>query len=196
MKQRIAVFDFDGTLTAGDSYTAFARHAVGMPRLLYALLRTAPSLAAWRLGFIDGARAKEALTRALYEGMSLDDFRTHCRKLVPVIESMLRKDVMERLEEHQRRGDRVIIVSASIDEWIRPWAELHGIEAVLATGLERDGRGRLTGRFSTPNCRGDEKVRRLRALLGDLGKYEISVYGDSPEGDGPLLAIADHAHRV
>src|SRR5581483_9290555 len=70
-----------------------------------------------------------------------------------------------------------------------------GFDAVLGTRLEIDGDGRLTGRLDGPNCRGPEKVERLRAWLGGDGDVTVHAYGDSA-GDRQLWEFADHAYRV
>ena len=67
-----------------------------------------------------------------------------------------------------------------------------GFDAVIATRLETDGVGRVTGRYDGGNCYGAEKARRLRALLGEAA-VELYAYGDS-RGDREMLAMADHAY--
>ena len=57
-----------------------------------------------------------------------------------------------------------------------------------------DGDGRLTGRLAGPNCRADEKVRRLAALFGDPPVLDWA-YGDSPD-DRAMLARATHPVEV
>lgn len=53
--------------------------------------------------------------------------------------------------------------------------------------------GRLTGRFLTKNCYGQEKVNRILDYLPDRKTYRLIAYGDS-RGDQELLAFADEAH--
>jgi HAD superfamily phosphoserine phosphatase-like hydrolase len=82
-----------------------------------------------------------------------------------------------------------MIISASMENWIKPWADVYGIGHVIATTVEiKDGR--LTGRFSSPNCHGKEKVRRLFETMGSLDQYHICSYGDS-KGDQDLLDLSD-----
>ena len=51
-----------------------------------------------------------------------------------------------------------------------------------------DAQGRVTGAFVGENCRGEEKVRRLRAAYGDDMKL-AAAYGDT-SGDTEMIAIA------
>ena len=80
---------------------------------------------------------------------------------------------------------------------IRELRQLTANLNVIATRLERDPGGRLTGRLAGLNCRGPEKARRVREWLAghDLTGAELWAYGDSP-GDAELLAAADHPVRV
>ena len=70
-----------------------------------------------------------------------------------------------------------------------PFARRLGAEALLGTPLVFDEQDRVTGAFAGPNCRGEEKVRRLRAAYGDDVRL-AAAYGDT-SGDTEMLAIAD-----
>jgi phosphoserine phosphatase len=135
------------------------------------------------------------------------------------IEGNLRTAGLRTIQQALDRGDRVVILSASIDRWVeaclRPFLVSSSQFQVLGTEIEVVD-GRLTGRFATPNCYGPEKVRRLKEFLkkvsprgdvegatkvsprGDVegaleGTPFIIAYGDS-RGDKELLAYADESH--
>ena len=55
--------------------------------------------------------------------------------------------------------------------------------------------GVLTGAFATPNCKGEEKVVRLRKRFPSLADTLIEAWGDSAD-DIPMLTQADVAHCV
>jgi phosphatidylglycerophosphatase C len=195
----IAAFDFDGTLTRGGSVWQFlvamrgpvavARAAAGLlPRLVAAAL----------LGGSHADEAKEALFEQVLAGLPeatiADDaasfgrrhYRRHAR-------SILRR----RLEAHRRLGHRLVLVSASPELYLRPLAEELGFDEVVATRLEVDAEGRLTGRYAGANCRGAQKIRRLEAWIADQqGEgdgpdqgHVLWAYGNSA-GDRQLLAAA------
>jgi 4-hydroxybenzoate polyprenyltransferase len=106
---------------------------------------------------------------------------------------MMRPEALERLAWHRAQGHRCVLLSASPTVYVAPWARAAGFDEVIATELGYDARGCATGGFDGANCRGEEKVRRLQALLGDLGRYKLHGYGDSP-GDRPFLALCAEAH--
>ena len=93
------------------------------------------------------------------------------------------------LRQRVPEGADVVIVSASIDNWVQPFCPQ---VTVLGTQIEVID-GRLTGRFLTNNCYGQEKVNRLLTLYPDRSTYHLIAYGDS-RGDQQLLAFADEAH--
>ena len=188
--KRLALFDFDGTLYKGDSFIAFALYAVGKVSFFKNLLRNFPSLLRWKLGLLSGSVAKERLFQSLYQGWKLRDFNEKCAGFATQISTTLRPEVTKHLQNHIESGDTVAIVSASPANWIRPWADAMGIRHVVATEIEqRDGV--LTGRFSTPNCVGQEKVGRIKEAFPDSADCEIWAYGDSAS-DKAMLALADH----
>ena len=99
--------------------------------------------------------------------------------------------MVRMLEEAQAEGAKVLIVSASIDNWVQPFFPSF---TILGTQIEVID-GLLTGRFLTPNCYGKEKVERILALLPNRSEYHLTAYGDS-RGDREMLAFADEAHKV
>jgi phosphatidylglycerophosphatase C len=186
----VAVFDFDGTITRGDSTTAFCRAAFP-DRLLPAVLRSAPALAGFALGRVARQRVKESLLTAVLGGRSEPEVRARAAEWAAgSLPGMVRPAALERLRWHQARGHRVVLASASLELLLEPWAREARVDDVLASRLEVSD-GRLTGRLAGPNCYGPEKVARLAALLGDLTAVELYAYGDS-RGDRELLAAARH----
>lgn len=107
---------------------------------------------------------------------------------VKEIPKLLRPEAVQRLYWHQEQGHKTILVSASLEAYLLPWAEAMGFDLATGTQLEVQNE-RLTGRILGKNCYGREKVERLRGMLGDLSQYYIYAYGDS-RGDKELLAAA------
>jgi HAD superfamily hydrolase (TIGR01490 family) len=105
---------------------------------------------------------------------------------------IVRPESADRIAWHQAQGHRVIIVSASLELYLKPWAQALGITDVLATRL-REEQGRAGAGFVGVNCFGEEKAQRVRDYLGELSALELYAYGDS-RGDSQMLAMADHAY--
>jgi len=190
MKRTIAAFDFDGTLTVKDSFPAFIKFALGPWRTLAGFALFSPMLALMKLGLYPGSKAKQQVFSHFFKGMDYQRFRQLGRDFANVIEGMRNEHTITRLKEHMAHSDTVYVITASIAEWVEPWCLGQGVDAVLATRVDVDDRGLLTGRFKTRNCNGQEKVARLLAIEPARDSYRLCAYGDSP-GDKPLLAFAD-----
>jgi phosphoserine phosphatase len=67
-----------------------------------------------------------------------------------------------------------------------------GADGVIATRLEVGEHGRLTGHYDGHNCRGEEKLRRLRLWVDESGTApgKMWAYGNS-RGDLRMLRAAD-----
>jgi phosphatidylglycerophosphatase C len=195
----VAAFDFDGTLSSRDNVVPFLRLVAGTGPVVAALAATVPALVANRDDPDRRDLAKAILVERTLGGRRAARVRDLGRRYArQVVNLHLRPHVRARLEEHRARGHELVLVSASLDVYLDPIAELLGIPHVLATVLEVGPDGRLTGRIVGANVRGAEKARRLDAFLAaDPARHGATVfaYGDSA-GDDALLARADHGVRL
>ena len=189
--RKVYAFDFDGTLTTRDTLIAFIRYACGTPRFLFGFLLHAPLLVLMKLRLYSNGKAKQRVFSWFFKGMPIETFDTLCQDFARTHRHLLRPDTVRVLEQALAEGAEVLIVSASIDNWVQPFFPS---VTVLGTQVEVID-GCLTGRFLTPNCYGQEKVRRILAIHPDRSSYHLTAYGDS-RGDRELLAFADEAHMV
>lgn len=203
MKKRLYVFDFDGTLTTGDTLPEFVIYAKGMPVFLWGLLLQAPFLLLMKLRLYPNYKAKQRFFAHFFRGMSLSRFDSLCRRFAEDSrDRLLRSKGREQMRQAMNSGADVFIVSASIANWVKPFftsivadAKLSGKGRFEVIGTQPETcDGILTGRFSSPNCYGPEKVRRIKEMLrGDRSQYEIIAFGDS-RGDKEMLEYADRGH--
>lgn len=187
------LFDFDGTLTRSDTLIAFLRHEGGTYRLLAELLLLAPCLVLMKLGLYSNHKAKQRLFARYFRGMALSDFDARCQVFAHGHRDLLRPEGIATLRRALADGADAAIVSASVDNWVRPFFDREDTHVrILGTQVEtRDGR--LTGRFATPNCYGAEKVRRIREAFPDADSRRIVAFGDS-RGDREMLQLAQESH--
>lgn len=187
--RKIVACDFDGTLTTRDTLLAFILYAKGWPRFLWGFLCYAPLLVLMKLGLYPNYKAKQKVFSHFFGGMRLTAFDALCRNFAADSHHLLRPEGVKTLEQAQAEGAEVLIVSASIDNWVQPFFPT---VQTLGTQVEVSD-GRLTGRFLTKNCYGQEKVNRILACYPEREAYHLTAYGDS-RGDKEMLAFADEAH--
>lgn len=190
-KAKLFAFDFDGTLTTRDTLIEFIRYACGTARFLLGFLLYSPLLVMMKLRLYSNGKAKQKVFAHFFKGMTIEAFDTLCQDFASTHRHLLRLEVVSQLELALSEGAEVLIVSASIDNWVQPFFPK---VKVLGTQIEVID-GRLTGRFLTPNCYGQEKVRRILTLHPDRSAYHLTAFGDS-RGDREMLAFADDAHMI
>ena len=197
MKKKIYAFDFDGTITTRDTLIAFIRYAKGTSAFVLGFLLHAPLLVLMKLGLYPNWKAKQRVFAYFFKGLDLEAFNDLCQRFAADSRHLLRPKAIEALQQARAEGADVVIVSASIDNWVQPFFTPPGVLdlpalTVLGTQIEV-AEGRLTGRFLTRNCYGQEKVNRLLALYPHRSDYHLTAFGDS-RGDRELLAFADESH--
>lgn len=191
----VAAFDFDGTLVPGDSLLPFVWRAAGRRRFLNAVARHGPRVAlatVAKVGNRDAAKA--AFVSTALRGLPVSDLVASGVEFSHRLESRLHPAALERIAWHRTQGHELVMISASLLLYLEPLANRLGFAAVLATALEVDSTGHLTGALDGLNVRGPEKVARLQRYL-DGRRPQLWAYGDSA-GDRELLAAADHGRRI
>ena len=195
--RRTVVFDLDGTLVTGDSYSAFVRTTVirHPGRRIAALLAAPLWLPALRI-----RRARPAAERLLVwlAGAGMDDeaFAAAARDFAAEHAGMASgravTGALERLREHIDRGDRVIVATgcaAPLAQEICSVIGLQGVEVLTSTVTRR--------RWGPPvrilPARGHGKLAMLEAA--GVALPVDPAYSDSLV-DLPLLLNARTAHVV
>ncbi len=118
--RRLAVFDLDGTITRHDTLVPYLigyarRHPAG----LWRLWRLPFTLARYALGLSDRGRLKSSLIRQVMLGASrarVDAWgEEFCRSRLP---SLLNPGALAAIERHRMAGDRLVLLSASVDLYV------------------------------------------------------------------------------
>ena len=187
--QTMAIFDFDGTMIAGDSIVAYLRLALRLGavspgeygKVCWHTIRYA-------LGLISDEAVK---TRALRFRAQLSPEKRNALDAVFALEKLVPRvypQARECLEKHRAAGHRLVLVSASTENYMRYVADALGFDALLCTPVAKDGR-------VEKNCKGEEKVRRIKAWMeaeGITADFSASfAYGDSVS-DLPVLRLCGH----
>lgn len=185
----IAFFDFDGTITTKDTLLEFIKFCKGKLNFYKGFLLNSPYLVAYKAGIITNQKAKEKVLAYFFKNITVAELSRLADQFTQtVLPGLIRPKAMEEIARLQQQGTEIVIVSASPENWIKPWATKMGVH-LIATNLVVN-QDKLTGIINGNNCYGEEKVNRIKQLY-DLTSYEIIyAYGDS-SGDRPMLALAN-----
>lgn len=187
--RNLALFDFDGTVTSKDSFLDLSVHMLGKYRFYLVCLKLFPFIILYFLKIVSGKKLKEMFLVRMIKGMSENEFDSivheYTQSEMPAI---LKNSALVAIKTHRDRGDEVVLVSASGEQWLKHFAKNNGME-LIATRLEAV-KGIFTGKIEGENCYGPEKVRRILELYDPASFDHIFAYGDS-RGDTDMLGIAD-----
>ncbi|MBO1520204.1 HAD family hydrolase [Oceanisphaera pacifica] len=194
---KLAIFDLDETLIAGDSASLWLAFMVRRQLASADILVQEKNLMdAYYQGQMD-MNAYMALTLAPLNGWQTQD-------LAPLVEEFLQQDILpivyskarKRLNWHQAQGHCVVIVSATGEHLVNPIARALGVEHAIGIMLECcDGvyNGRTHGVYSYQ----EGKLIRLQSWLDEQGLIPSLSYAYSDSlNDLPLLQYADQAAVV
>ena len=181
--KRIFFFDFDGTVTNKDSFLLFTFYTVGIVELFKYWLKTLLKII---FTSIDKGKLKEQFFIDNFKNIGEKEFQNICNNFEKKYFSSIVKNSFLQYLKNLRDEDEVVIVTASVKNYLKPWCNKLKLK-LISTELEiKDGK--LTGYFSTPNCNYKEKVNRIKAKY-DLQIYDdIYVFGDT-EGDSEMMSL-------
>jgi HAD superfamily hydrolase (TIGR01490 family) len=191
-----AFFDLDKTIIAKSSTLAFTRPMFKAGLLSGSTLAKAGIAQAYYQAFgADHAqmeRAKEELSN-LISGWSRHEVASVVEETVDqVVSPLVYAEALAIMDEHKGAGRRVIVVSASPEEIVRPLCRYLGIEDVIATRSEVDSDGFYTGKIEL-YAYSEGKARAMLDLAAaegiDLDKSY--AYSDSIT-DLPMLEAVGH----
>ena len=183
-----AVFDFDGTIIRGDSIVSLQRYALKRRCVsVFGVIRAVCCGALYHAHLMSAATAKK-YSHAFLTRMTPEARESLLRSFAQSLVDRAYPPALKKLREHHEHGDLVVICSASCECYMQYVAPLLDADTLLCTPSRPDG-GMLG-----PNCRGEEKVRRVTQWLKEKGLPTDSIcaaYGDSA-GDAPVLRMSRH----
>jgi HAD superfamily phosphoserine phosphatase-like hydrolase len=190
--------DLEGTLSAGEMWKAIGTHLKASPqRAAYQRMFVGrmPGFVAMKAGLIDSQGFKNdwfvRLAR-FFAGWDRARLGALCDEVVDQhLWPQRRQPLVDELRAAAHDGAQLVIVSGGFEPIVDVFAERlksAGIAGVvtIATPLVEQG-GLFTGALADAVCTGEQKVRRLRALLN--GRPLDRAYGDT-YSDIPMLSFA------
>ena len=185
----LVAFDFDGTLTTTDSFTAFLKWRVGAFTYYMDMIRLMPAAARYLFNR-DKGKIKSAAIRVYLRGVPRKMLEEEAAEFASVAAPMLlRPDALKVWRRHRNDGARMVIVTASPEEVVAPFARGLGADLLIASQLAYDSGDRVGAGLYGRNCRGPEKAFQLKSVFGENVQL-AAAYGDT-DGDNQMLDLAE-----
>lgn len=186
---RLAIFDLDNTLIAGDSDHSWGEFLVQKKLVDAEVYRQANDrfYQDYKAGTLDIQEylrfSLAPLTR--HSLAELDTF--HAEFMATVIEPMMLSKAQALLQKHRDQGDYLLIITATNGFVTRPIAKRLGVDDILATDPEIVD-GKYTGFGIGIPCFQAGKVVRLKEWLRERnGNLEDAYFYSDSINDLPLL---------
>ncbi|HUG03237.1 MAG TPA: HAD-IB family phosphatase [Steroidobacteraceae bacterium] len=199
---RLAVFDLDGTLTRRDTFVPYVRGWLTRHPRRRRPLHIVAAIGRFMMSGRDRGRLKSDLIRACMAGATRSEVREWTAAFVAALDDRtLNPGALDAIARHRAAGDRLVLLSASVDLYVPDIGLRFGFAESICTGIAWSGDA-LDGALTTPNRRGAEKRRCIEALRTRFPDAEIAAYGNSAPDlehltavEHPLLVNAGRAAR-
>ena len=192
MNRKLYLFDFDGTISLKDSFFHFLMKVFGSKTVVIKIIFNLPKLFFIAITNKEKSKVKELILSLFLKEKSKQEIyslgKLYSEKHIIEI---IRPQAIEYILNIDRENSDIFIVSASIDIWLFNFVKENNMK-LISTKLAYKN-GFFTGEFDGENCKGEEKVKRIKKEIS-LNEYdEIISFGDS-NGDKEMFAISTSTH--
>ena len=189
--KKLYLFDFDGTLTYKDTMFLFLKF-YNPAKFRVQFVKHIPLFILLKLHLAEAEKVKKSFISSILKGQSRKKIEEQAQLFFEQnYPQLFRENALDFIKNIDRNSTESYIVSASLDIWVKPFAEEFKMN-LLATKAEFVN-DKFTGNFTTPNCNGIEKVKRIQEAISDKKFDKKIAFGDT-DGDKPMLNFANESH--
>lgn len=186
---RLVLFDFDGTITTKDTYTKFILTHTSKARLAVGVIVLAPLILLNKLDLLPSSALRPLITKLAFTRVSTDVLTQKAQAFVSnYLPTVMRPEMLEKIQQYKQKNDRVIVVSASISPYLQLWCDNQEVELICSEMAVKNGY--FTGAYVNGDCSGQVKAAQVKKAAMLSAYTEIIAYGDTVE-DYPMLNLAD-----
>lgn len=198
---KLAIFDVDLTITRKDTFLEFYKFICKEDKRFLAYLnKVIFSGAMYGLKIFNAKKSKECylcflkgVTSKWVNEISEKFFYQH------IIQNLVYIDALREIQKHKKLGNKVILISASPEFYLKYFKELECIDYVIGTKCQVEN-GFYTGKIIGENNKGNEKIYRLFDLLrkeklDNVNFNDSYMYSDS-FNDIPLFNLVGNRFLI
>lgn len=195
-----AFFDLDKTVIAKASVAAFGRTLYNEGLITRRILLRAAVAHLIFLQLGAGHRRLEKTRRSILSIVKGWD-RSRMEQIVrealeEVLEPIIYREALDLIQSHQKSGRKVVIISSSPQEIVRPLSEFLGADDSIGSRATVDNEGRYTGELEF-YAYGPQKAEAVLEMAAreEIDLAESYAYSDS-HTDAPMLSVVGHPVAV
>lgn len=189
--RRLAVFDLDGTVTRRDTFVPYLRGWLRRHPQRRGWLRALRPVLRFIFAGRDRGRLKSGLLRAYVSGADRVEVDAWSDQFVAGLgDAEFCPGALQAIARHRAAGDRLVLLSASVDLYVPRIGQRLGFHETICTGVAWRG-DRLDGALTTANRRGEEKRRCIEELRSRHPGCRIAAYANSASDVAHLAAVEE-----
>ena len=117
--KNLALFDFDGTLCKKDSFTGFIFYALSKRHIVKQGIKILPWIQAYYLNIYPANSMRIKLFNAMFKQADANEIQDIANEYAQRLVRQLDQNLYQQLLKHQTNGDDVVLVSASVDIYLK-----------------------------------------------------------------------------
>lgn len=197
--QKLAIFDVDYTITKKETLMQLYKYMVFkdfkniryMPRALFSGLM-------YGIKVYDEKRVKESFLKFI-ENKSEAELEVLTRDFYhDVLKNILYEDAINMMKKLKNEGYKVFLISASPEFYLNELYDIKEVDVIIGTKFFMEA-GKFIRKMDGSNCKGEEKVRRLKEYLKKENievDYKNSYMFSDSLSDKPLLDLVGNAYLI
>ncbi|WP_315077664.1 HAD-IB family hydrolase [uncultured Clostridium sp.] len=197
--KKIAIFDIDYTITKKETLMEFFKYYIKKDiRAIRFLPRALYCGGMYLLKFYDEKMVKEKFLKFI-DGISEDELDKVVESFyTEKLSNLLYSDAMDMMKKLKSEGYDIYLISASPEFYINKFYSVKEVDRVIGTRFKFSD-GKFLRQMDGFNCKGEEKVRRLKEVLKeekiDVDFKESYMFSDSLS-DKPLFDLVGKPYLI
>ncbi|MGL5417195.1 MAG: HAD-IB family hydrolase [Clostridium sp.] len=196
---KLGIFDVDFTITSKETLMQFFRYMIKRDKKnLKFLPRALGSGILYGIKVFDERRVKESFLKFI-DGIEEKDLAVLVKGFYrDVLEKILYKDAINMIKKLKSEGYEIYLISASPEFYLNEFYKIKEVDHIIGTRFEFD-RGKFKRVMEGKNCKGEEKVRRLKAYLKENNievDFKNSYMFSDSLSDKPLLDLVGKPYLI
>jgi HAD superfamily hydrolase (TIGR01490 family) len=199
MKEKLAIFDVDYTLTKRETLVEFYFFMMKKnPKFIKYLPKSIFSSIFYVFKIYDASKAKKTFIRFI-DGIEEVEMKKIVKEFYETrLSKILYKDAMDMIKKMKTEGYKIYLISASAEFYLNELYNIKEVDKVIGTRFVTENglhRNKMTGE----NCKGEEKVKRLKEVLIkeniEVDFQNSYMFSDSLS-DLPLFNLVGHPYLI
>ena len=197
--KKLAIFDIDYTITKSETLMELFKYVIkNDKRNIRFLPRAIYGGSMYVLGIYDERKVKEKFLKFI-DGIKEQDLSKLVKSFYEEkLKTIVYDDALKMMKKLKNEGYDIYLISASPEFYINEFYNIKEVDKIIGTKFNFSD-GIFTRKMEGENCKGEEKVRRLKEVLNnekiEVNFKESYMFSDSLS-DKPLLDLVGKPYLI